>query len=1193
MNRLMSFFLFFYTGLLFAQLPYDSCKSYFNKTDYVHAKICLESVKDLIKNTDTLHTLEYQYLYGVSLMNSGVVQNGIQQLNQVNSISATYKAKNYAYWQYASAIQLGNYYFQAKDYSKAENYYTTILKLYPFVNDNNYKLDFIVLSNNLANIYYQSGQYSKAIPQYNKVLELKKKTYGDQSPEQVKTYNQLALCSRALNNFSDALTFYSSSDKILQNASLPESKEMCDTRIGQGICFYQLSDYINALTVFRNAYDLSAKNQQRNNYLLSSYYLSSIYLKNGDDEKANQYTQEGLKQLNSNTKDEFYPYFCSRSADYQLASSNYSEAESVINNGLNFYQNDNKNEIYWKLLSSKADLFRKTGRLNEADQLYTDIEKQIQQNTGLASVYSTVLNNHALLYDEEGLYTKAEQYYQKDIDLSKTLFGEQSLSYATSVMNLADLYKETGSYDKSEKGINNALSILKNSKGETSIEYAQALNNLASLQELLGRNTDAKITYKRVLSIYETSNNTQSLEYAFALSNYGSTLELTGDYQEALKVYQKSLIILESQVGKNNPAYGSVLNNMALLSIKSKNYTEAEKYLKQDIEIVKGSYGEKHPSYATAISNLAEVYEAQEKYSDAEDLYKKALSIRVQSFGELHPDIAPLYANLARVKQSQKDFPNAKAYWEKSLDLYQAYISIYFPAMSEKERKQFYDGIHTRIEQFYSFAEENALVDTELSGWVYNLQINTKALLFNSSARVRDIILGSSNKDLMQKYSNWRNQKEQLSKLYTVSNSQIKDRQKLIDSLLTKVNLLEKELTHLSADFKESVNASGDWKSIQKKLSETDASLEIVRYIQFKPEKGGYYTDSIHYMYIVVKGTSQAPEVKIIKNGKSLESKFLSYYKNSIQFELSEGNSYKQYWSLIKPMMEQKIKIYISPDGVYNQINLNTLFDPDQQKYLLDEYDLVYITNSREIKNVYAVSSSQRIALFGAPDFSSFNYDAVVLNPLPGTLTEVEEIASIMSKHSWKVSLYSGPNANERNLKLCESYRIIHIATHGFFDPDKDSIGADNDPLYSFNENPLFKSGFYLSPSVKSKWRLLKKSYISNAEDGIVTAYEISNMNFSGVELVVLSACETGLGLIQNGEGVYGLQRAIRSAGSQSVLFSLWKVNDQSTKELMDEFYNQLILTNNKRIALKNAQQIIRKKYSSPYYWGAFMLNGE
>jgi|GEM_PF-3896528 len=1195
MNRLLFCAVFFYANMipLFSQLTYDSCKLYFNKSDYIHAKTCLESQQNFSKNLDSIHALEYQYLLGVSLINTGSSENGVTQLKNIATESEIYKIKKYAYWQFAASIQLGNYYYQHKEYKNAEQYYLTVLKRYSFVNDNVYKQDYIVLSNNLANIYYQSGQINKAIVEYNKVLELKKKAYGDQNPELIKTLNQLALCYRTTANYSDALRYYTFSEKILESSSMIESKEMSDVRVGQGICYYRLSDIVNTLTVFKNAYDISLKNQQRQNYLTCLYYLSSVYLKIGDTEKANQYTVEGIKQLNSDTKDEFYPYFCARSADYQLASSDYSDAEITLHNGLAFYQSSSRNEIYWKLLSLQADLYRKTGRLNEADQLYTQIENDIQQNNNLAFVYSSVLNNHALLYDERGEYHKAEVYFKKDIELSKSLYGEQSLSYATSVMNLSDLYKETGNYDKSEKDINDVLDILKKLKGETSLEYAQALNNLASLQILLGRTADAKNTYKRVIAIYENNGTVNSLEYAFALNNYASSLELNGDYNEALKTYQKSIGILEAQVGKNHPAYGAALNNLGLLSIKTKNFPDAEKYLKMDMDIVRNSYGDKHPSYATAMSNLAEVYEVQEKYSEAADLYEKSVQIRIQSFGELHPDIAPLYANIARVNQAQKNMAGAKMYWKKSLDLYQSYITIYFPSMSEKERKQFYDGIHTRIEQFYSFAEENIQTDPDISGWVYDLQMNTKALLFNSSARVRDIILNSSNKELIAKYTSWRNQKEQLSKLYTVSNQQVRNRQTKIDSLLIRVNTLEKELAQISVDFKQSVNSVTGWKDIQKKLSETEASIEIVRYIQFKPLKGGIYTDSIHYMYLIVKQNSVKPDVVVVKNGKSLESKYLSYYKNSIQFNITDVKSFDQYWLPIRKIVGVSTKVYISPDGVYDQINLNTIYDPLQNQYLLDLFDIVYVTNSREIKNKYTVSSVQRIALFGAPDFTSFNYDEQVLNPLPATLIEVNEIASIMSGHSWKVSLYSGTNANEKNLKLCESYRIIHIATHGFFDPDTDTISADNDPLYSFSENPLFKSGFYLSPSVKMKWKLFKKSYIANSEDGIVTAYEISNMNFSGVELVVLSACETGLGLIQNGEGVYGLQRAIRSAGSQSVLFSLWKVNDESTKELMDEFYNQFLITNNKRLALKNAQQIIRKKYSNPYYWGAFMLNGE
>jgi len=206
------------------------------------------------------------------------------------------------------------------------------------------------------------------------------------------------------------------------------------------------------------------------------------------------------------------------------------------------------------------------------------------------------------------------------------------------------------------------------------------------------------------------------------------------------------------------------------------------------------------------------------------------------------------------------------------------------------------------------------------------------------------------------------------------------------------------------------------------------------------------------------------------------------------------------------------------------------------------------------------------------------------ITSLPGTKKEIDELSKLFQKQGWELDIWTQQDATEGKIKNMIKPKVLHIATHGFFEPDNDNA--------TYRNNPLHRSGLLLSGAEKVFQK--DDTYIqSGEEDGILTAFEAMNLNIENTELVVLSACETGLGEIRNGEGVYGLQRALKVAGARSILISLWKVSDQVTQELMVDFYTNWLGGMSKREALKQTQLKLKEKYKSPFYWGAFVLIGE
>ncbi len=300
-------------------------------------------------------------------------------------------------------------------------------------------------------------------------------------------------------------------------------------------------------------------------------------------------------------------------------------------------------------------------------------------------------------------------------------------------------------------------------------------------------------------------------------------------------------------------------------------------------------------------------------------------------------------------------------------------------------------------------------------------------------------------------------------------------------------------------------------------------------------------------------------------------------------------------------------RVYFSPDGVFHSINMKTLYNPETGNYLGDEIDLELVTSGKDVLQEKVAPLPQKLGLLiGNPDFGREANDtsrerntdfaellASVergsgLSPLPGTEKEVQQIQALLKANQWRVTTLLNADATEEALKNMLKPNVLHIATHGFFQEDvKGEI--------KYNNNPLYRSGLLLSGAAKtleSKVDLRGNAQIGN-EAGILTAFEALNLNIDNTDLVVLSACETGLGEIRNGEGVYGLQRAFKLAGARTILMSLWKVNDQTTQELMVSFYENWFGGMSKREAFDTAQTQLRAKYEHPYYWGAFVLIGE
>jgi CHAT domain-containing protein/Flp pilus assembly protein TadD len=813
--------------------------------------------------------------------------------------------------------------------------------------------------------------------------------------------------------------------------------------------------------------------------------------------------------------------------------------------------------------------------------------KAILEGLGQTShpIYAQVLSNLGLLYHTTGRYAQAEKFTEAGIEANKQIGTAQS-AYGASLNNKAVLYKDLGRYIEAENLIDQALDIIKKSKGENSLPYAICLNNKGIIYQTIGRYDRAEEYLKSAIAIAQPFLKEKSLNYTRLQMNLGLLYQDMKKYNEAEQIFNEARTNLDKKVGKRHPDYAHLLNNLAAFYLEIGKNEEVEKLLLQATSIYKDKFGENHPSYAKTISNLGNFYRVNDQLGKAEPLLIKALEIRKITLGDKHPDYIEAYENLALLHWQKGNLKNAVEEFRTVLKQEMELVRTNFPAMSEYEKTKFWDLISPKFQIFYSLICQAYSQDQSLLNEMYNYHINLKGLLLNETTKVKEQILASNDKALIDLYLTWIDQKEMLASHYSMSKEELAEEGIDLDSLESANNRIEKQLSQKSALFSKGYEQKiYDLQNIKQILNPEEAAIEIIRVRKFDKK----FTDNIWYVALILTKEKENPQIAVLDKGKEMEAQHFKFYKNTIKNKINDTKSYDIYWKPIHDLVKDKKVIYLSCDGIYNQININTL-QSTTGKYLLEEKEIEIVANTRYVPDAKAVFSSpkgEKAILIGFPHYGSEN----TITSLPGTKVEVEKISQILKTNKLQTNLFLAESAAEEEVKKINNPKILHIATHGYFLADLENFGREK--IFGVStakakENPLLRAGLMLAGAEKALNQ--QNTEVRGHNNGILTAFEVITMQLDDTDLVVLSACETGLGDVKHGEGVYGLQRAFQIAGAKSIIMSLWKVDDAATQELMQNFYTQWLKTNDKNKAFILAQSAIKAKYKFPYFWGAFVL---
>ncbi len=894
-------------------------------------------------------------------------------------------------------------------------------------------------------------------------------------------------------------------------------------------------------------------------------------------------------------------------------------------------------ESLWKQLDAKASMLEDRGQYSEALPIAIQALNAAQKAFAADDTrIATALGNLAAVYQALHTFDKAEQLYKQALAIDEKKLAPDSADLAGDLNNLASLYVQQGRYAEAEPLLLRGLAIDEKALGPQNADLGTDLNNLASLYVHQGRFSEAEPLYQRALKIDEKALKPEDAGLATDLNNLAQLYEDQGEFTLAEPLFQRAMAIDEKALGPNHPQLATDLNNAASLAQDEGNYTEAERLYQRAIGIQQKALGPDNPDLAVMLDDLATLYEERGNYEQAELQAEKALRIEEKALGADHPEVGSSLSNLAAIEFDRDDEQNAEPLYQRAFDNLFQQFQYNFGSMSESERLGFLDTVAFRFPAYFSFVHRFRQQAPALVGSMYNLLLWEKGFVAGSVADLRRQVEASGDADALQLLAQLTEKRTEIAALLNIKPADRDAWRSQIDQLHTQANDVEKALIARSAAFAEKKKLErATWQQVRDALKPGDAAVEFAHFKLYDKKWTGIY----YYVALVVTPeTRDEPQYIVLGEDKQIEGASITSFEHAVQARgleqeqeatLPGAEAYALIFAPLEKVLQNTTRVYVSPDGILNQLPLGIMPTPGG-KLVMERYDLRLLSSTKDILRAAPSLSAKSALLVGDPLFDMTDTaqraalqklalplpapapavlptssaargtgNSSTLSPLPGTGIEVNTIATLMQQNGWTTHIYTHDLALKGIVEHTGNLRLVHIATHGFFlaDPQIKTNGtALGQNVISQVDDPMLRSGLYFAGANRT---LAGKSLPVGVDNGVLTALEAGNLNLAGTELVVLSACNTGQGEVKNGEGVFGLRRALEEAGAQSILMSLWSVPDKETLELMQTFYKLWLSGTDKHEAFKQAQLIIREEVKQahdgkdlPYYWGAFVLVG-
>ncbi len=892
----------------------------------------------------------------------------------------------------------------------------------------------------------------------------------------------------------------------------------------------------------------------------------------------------------------------------------------------------------WKRLTLQAAQYQLQGKF--AEQLNSDLEAlRVATATFGAEHRKTALSHVGvgLAYENRGRYEESEEHFRRALEIFQKVRGPVHPDVALSLDELGGLYFLQGRYAEAEATLQQAVNIEERTYGRGHVVTSVTMGRLASVFEAQGKYADAEATMRRAVELVESLSWPRNADSGLALANLAGFFLRQGRFEEAEALYRRVLKLIAMRQGSlvGHP-YVRATTAVALGSLyrAQGRHAEAEAEIRKELASLEQFFGPEDPNVAGALVELAGALFGLGRHEDAAGHYQRALAIYEKNFGPQHPRTGRTLEGLAQLNYATGNLAQATRFFDRRVENLGRQFQYHFAYMSEPERLAFVDTVHAVFPLFYSYCYTYRDRDPALLGKMYDVLLWQKGFVAASVAGLRAQIVARGDAEALALLDRLQARKSRLAQLITSPPADRQEGRRLVQELERETNELERDLARRSATLAEEQRLQGaSWRDVQAALKPGEAAVEIAR---FRFHDGNRLTAKSYYVALVLTPQSTAaPTLVVLGEAAILEGSGLEEYRRLVERKAAPAQheatpSAPTGTAFLQPLeaaLGPSRSVYLSPDGILNMIS-PALVTGGNGKLLIESYDLHLLNSTRDLLRQTVSSATESAVLVGNPSFDlpETQHRAMILRlgsaerglpllaragpssalrglregnalePLPGTARELEAARKLLEERAWQVQVYADALALEEAVKRVRRPRLLHLATHGFFLGDQ--VRQFRDRLAELPvglENPMLRSGLFFAGAGRA---LLGQKPAEGLEDGVLTAYEATGLDLQGTDLVVLSACDTGLGEVLNTEGVFGLRRAFQIAGARAVLMSLWAVPDRETQELMGLFYENWLQGAENHDALRAAQlemrRRIRERFGNdlPYYWGGFVLIG-
>lgn len=870
-------------------------------------------------------------------------------------------------------------------------------------------------------------------------------------------------------------------------------------------------------------------------------------------------------------------------------------------------------------LNDQAVYANQKGDRKHAEELYRQALALLEQAPVTDPfTLANLLTNLALLYDQKAEHKQAEPLYQRALAILEQAHGTTSLYLANTLGNFAQHYKAQGDYVRAEPLYKRELAIRERYGAVGNLHGA--LHNFAGLYAAKGDYAQAQQLYQRVLTMLEQQLGPAHTELALPLNNLAQAYRNTGEDERAEPLLKRSLELREKAYGPVHPHVANSLNNLGSLYKDKGDYAQAEPMLKRALAILEKLYGPDHPNVSFPLNNLAQLYYLQGNWSQTEELLRRVLTIRERTFGPQHPQLANLFRGFARLYQAKGDLAQATLFQQRTSDITEYNLTRNLVIGSERQKLAYLEMFAEQSNEMLALHLYNAPAERQAAQLAFSVLLRHKGRVLEAMSDTIAPLRQRANAQDKALFDQLSAARSQLAGLllggpgrggpaaYQAQISQFKQR----------IEQLETELSARSIALRAQLQPI-TMEAVQAALP---AQTALVEFTLWSPvDRQGRPQNRPHYAAYVLTRDGQlrwaalgaAEPIDAAVN--DLRTALRDPRRRDIH-KLARAVD-EQLMRPVRALLGNTAHVLVSPDGQLNLLPFAALVD-ERGRYLVERFQFTYLTSGRDLLRLQSNSPSETNAavvvadpafgervneaaattrdikpVYGATPTTSLPLlSQVYFRPLPGTAGEAKALQAILPN----AMVLTGQQATEAALRQLHRPRLLHIATHGFFLHDgfvqrqnaTTPAGAPQRTAASEiqpSANPLLRSGLALAGANPRR---------SGEDDGVLTALETSALDLWGTQLVVLSACDTGVGEVRNGEGVYGLRRALVLAGAESQLMSLWPIADLSTRDLMRDYYQRLMNGAGRGAALREVQlQMLKSKAQRhPYYWASFIQSG-